>query len=418
MARNTGWLAAGGVVTALLAAGLTAVTARLLGSAAFGELAFAIALTGVMLQLADFRTWEVAIRLIPTSSSGTLIEGSGPSIQALLLVDLGAGIVGMISTWLFASVLGRMGGEVTAVHALMRTYAFAVPWIILSSGTCLGVLRLADQFRLLTIKSVAVSVVQFGIVLSALRSGLGVGAVVWAYVVVEFVNALVTLLVVAGLLRRSGLGFFPQSWSRIKGSLAAGRQQLGQMWLSGTIKGLATRLDIPLLGVLSSATAVANYRLAQDLAGVISKLGNPVQQAILPEMVALENKGDRAGLRRLAGQSTMLLAVPILPSIVVIAAASRTIVRIAAGPEFAGAATVFALVALGVGVNTMLVWSRPLLVARMRVGWGNVIAVIAGLVQLGVIAAFAGRAGAVAAAAGNAVMLVFISVGSAIVGIR
>jgi O-antigen/teichoic acid export membrane protein len=54
LARNTGWLAAGGVVTALLVAGLTAVTVRLLGSAAFGELTLAVALTGVMLQLADF----------------------------------------------------------------------------------------------------------------------------------------------------------------------------------------------------------------------------------------------------------------------------------------------------------------------------------------------------------------------------
>jgi O-antigen/teichoic acid export membrane protein len=418
LARNTGWLAAGGVVSALLGAGLTAVTARMLGSVVFGELALAVATAGVVLQFADFRTWEVAVKLIPTSESGYLTHDSGPVVQALVLADLGAGIFGMIAAWLLASAWGRMSGEVTAVPALMRTYAFAVPWILLSSGACLGVLRLADKFRLLTIKSVVLAVVQFAVVLSALRSGLGAGAVVWAYVVVEFVNAAVTIVIVARLLRSRGLGIVPEAWSRIRASLAAGRPLLGQMWLSGTIKGLATRLDIPLLGLLSSTTAVANYRLAQDLAGVLSRLGNPVQQAILPEMVALENKGDRVGLRRLAWRSTLVLAIPIVPALVLIAATSPTILRLAAGPEFTGAATVFALVALGVGVNTMLVWSRPLLVARMRVGWGNLIAVIAGLVQLAVIATFAGREGAVAAAAGNASMLLISSVAGAIAGLR
>jgi len=66
----------------------------------------------------------------------------------------------------------------------------------------------------------------------------------------------------------------------------------------------------------------------------------------------------------------------------------------------------------------MRVGSRPLLVARMRVGWGNVIAVIAGVSQVAVIAVFAGRAGAVAAGAGNALMFLFSSVAGSIVGLR
>jgi hypothetical protein len=75
-------------------------------------------------------------------------------------------------------------------------------------------------------------------------------------------------------------------------------------------------------------------------------------------------------------------------------------------------------VAIGVGVNTMLVWSRPMLVARMRVGAGNMISVVGAAIQLAIIAAFAGRWGAVAAGAGNAAMLTFSSIAGTIAGLR
>jgi hypothetical protein len=73
---------------------------------------------------------------------------------------------------------------------------------------------------------------------------------------------------------------------------------------------------------------------------------------------------------------------------------------------------------VGLGVNTMLVWSRPLLVARMRVGWANLIAVIGGLVQLGAIAGFARDHGALAAATGNAMMLLLGSLAGVFAGLR
>ena len=205
---------------------------------------------------------------------------------------------------------------------------------------------------------------------------------------------------------------------RALGRLGVARPLLGQMWLSGTIKGLGSRLDVPLLGALTSPGTVANSRLAVDLAGVIAKLGNPVQQAILPEMVKLENEGSWARLRRLAVQSTLVLALPIVPALVISAAASGRTVQLAAGAEYAGAGPVLALVAIAVGVNTMLAWSRPLLVARMRVGAGNVISVAGAAIQLAIILAFAGRWGAVAAGAGNAAMLAFSSIAGTIIGLR
>jgi len=405
-------------VSALLAVAQTALVARGLGSASFGALALAVALTGLVIQFADFRTWEVVVRLVPSSLKGAVDDGGVPMIQALVLVDLAAGLVGLILTLSLASRLAAFVGGSASQSALIRAYTLAIPWILVSSGTCGGVLRLTDRFRLLAIKSVVVSGSQFALVGAALWSHTGAAGVVWAFVITEFGHALASLLILRNILREKGSGLWPKERSRVLGRLAAARPLLGQMWLSGTIKGLGSRLDVPLLGALTSPGTVANYKLAVDLAGVIAKLGNPVQQAILPEMVKLEHQGSWARLRKLAVQSTLVLAVPIVPALVVITAASGRIVQLAAGPEYAGAGPVLALVAIGVGVNTMLVWSRPLLVARMRVGWGNVIAVIAAVIQLAVIGAFAGRAGEVAAGAGNALMLLFSSVAGAIAGLR
>jgi O-antigen/teichoic acid export membrane protein len=417
-ARNTGWLAAGGVMSALLVVAQTAFTARALGSASFGALALAVALTGLVLQFVDFRTWEVVVRLVPSSLEGSVDDGGVPMIQALILVDLAAGLVGMALTLSLALRLAAFVGGGASQSGLIRAYALAIPAILVSSGTCGGVLRLTDRFRLLAVKSVVVSGTQFALVGAALWSHTGASGVVSAYVISEFGHALASLLILRSILREKGTGLWPKERLRVLRRLGVARPLLGQMWLSGTIKGLGSRLDVPLLGALTSPGTVANYKLAVDLAGVIAKLGNPVQQAILPEMVKLEHQGSWARLSRLAVQSTLVLAVPIVPALAVIAAASGRIVQLAAGPEYAGAGPVLALVAIGVGVNTMLVWSRPMLVARMRVGAGNMISVVGAAIQLAIIAAFAGRWGAVAAGAGNAAMLTFSSIAGTIAGLR
>jgi O-antigen/teichoic acid export membrane protein len=418
LARNTGWLAAGGVVTALLVVAQTALVARALGSASFGALALAVALAGLVLQFADFRTWEVVVRLVPPFLKGAVDDGGAPMIQALILVDLAAGLLGMTLTLSLALILAAFVGGGASQSGLIRAYALAIPWILVSSGTCGGVLRLTDRFRLLAIKSVVVSGSQLALVGAALWSHTGPAGVVWAFVITEFGHALVSLLILRSILRERGAGLWPKDRLRVLGRLVVARPLLGQMWLSGTIKGLGSRLDVPLLGALTSPGTVANYKLAVDLAGVIAKLGNPVQQVILPEMVKLENQGSWARLRRLAVQSTLVLAVPIVPALAVITAASGRLVQLAAGAEYAGAGPVLALVSIGVGINTMLVWSRPLLVARMRVGAGNVISVVGAAIQLAIIAAFAGRWGAVAAGAGNAAMFTFSSIAGAITGLR
>jgi hypothetical protein len=90
LARNTGWLAAGGVVSALLAVAQTALVARGLGSASFGALALAVALTGLVLQFADFRTWEVVVRLVPSSLKGAADGGGWMTAGGDLLSGWGA----------------------------------------------------------------------------------------------------------------------------------------------------------------------------------------------------------------------------------------------------------------------------------------------------------------------------------------
>ena len=81
------------------------------------------------------------------------------------------------------------------------TWAEAGSGILVSSGTCGGVLRLTDRFRLLAVKSVVVSGTQFAHVGAALWSHTGASGVVSDYVITEFGHALASLLILQSILR-------------------------------------------------------------------------------------------------------------------------------------------------------------------------------------------------------------------------
>jgi O-antigen/teichoic acid export membrane protein len=224
----------------------------------------------------------------------------------------------------------------------------------------------------------------------------------------------VSVLILARALSQRGQNLAWFRWARIRESLEAARLLLSHAWLSGTIKGAQTRLDVPLLGALTSPSIVGNYRVALDLAGVISRIGNPIQQAILPVMVELEREGNLPRLRKLAAQTTLGLAAPIVPAAVVGIALATPALRLLVGEEYAAAGPALAILVAAIGLSTLLVWARPLLVTRFRVAAGNLIAAVGVAIQVAVMLLFARDHGAVAAGAATAAMLTFTSLATAL----
>jgi O-antigen/teichoic acid export membrane protein len=142
------------------------------------------------------------------------------------------------------------------------------------------------------------------------------------------------------------------------------------------------RVDVLVLSVIANPVAVGYYRVALDLANVLSKLGNPIQNAILPVFVEIAQMRDWAKVKSLAFKTTYaLFGIMIIPLIIVILFAPD-LIQLFIGPDMERVALPFVILTIGIAINTSLIWARPLLVTKSKVSSANQAAIIGFILEI------------------------------------
>lgn len=122
------------------------------------------------------------------------------------------------------------------------------------------------------------------------------------------------------------------------------RPILGLFAISASVE-LYTALDGAILGLLRGDVAVGRYAAASRVTGMVNALLSAAGCAMVARMAYFGGRGDRERMQALAEQiynTALLLAVPAALGLI---ALSGGIVRLAAGPEFASAASTLRLLA-------------------------------------------------------------------------
>ena len=399
LAKNTSLLFLGGGFATLLNTIQAIVAARWLGSAEYGYYALVIAAVGLVMQFADFRTWEVLISLLPRALSKASEDNPKDLVSSLFLIDLISGAFTVLVILLLSSTLAGIVAGDAELEPLINLYAWIAPGMLISNGIVVGVLRVLDKFAWITWKSILTSIVQLSFVVVALSIGFGLRGVLISVVASQYFDMTIGLFmalrswkfeVKTGLIGR-GLGFFS--------TLRKHGRYLINIWMSGTIKGIQNRADVLLLGYLASPSAVGKYRLSLDLVGNLTRLGSPVQDTVLPIISELEASKEGKKIRRVIIQTSGFLAALLVPVFIVVLFFGETIVLFLLGVEYRGTGSVMTILALGITISTILVWSRPLLVAQLRVREANLIAVAGGVFEVLLILLLVPKWQAVGAAA-------------------
>ena len=418
LAKNTGLLFLGGGIATILNTVQAILVARILGSSEYGYFALVVASVGIVLQFTDFRTWEVVIGLLPRSLREGSEDHSWEIVYTMFFVDLISGCI----TILIVSILGGFLAEVFAndesLGSLIRLYSLIAPAMLLSNGVFAGFLRTFDKFSWITAKSVVVNFLQFGLIMLALAMDLGIRGVLIGIIISQYIDMFASLL----LVRREWKAQIDHP-SNISGlaiirTLKRHGNYIGNIWLSGSIKGLQSRIDVLLLGLFASPSAVGKYRLSLDVVGSLSRIGSPFQDSLFPMISELESANERGSIWRIGKQVTVFLGIILVPVLVIVIFFGEPIMLLMVGDDYEGTGVILAILTVGIVVNTILVWARPLLIAQLRIKQANIIAIAGFLLEIFLFLLLVPKLQAIGVALALSGMYILNAVVSAWVGLR
>ena len=342
VARNFGWLLSGRGAGALLALAATALMARNLGPEPFGLVILLHTAAHILRHLCSVKSSEAAIRF----GQHLLDRNSGRNQPTTAWLDLiGALFRFDLLIALSAATLAAAGlvfaAEPMGLPADMADAAwiYVAALICTATGAAKGALRGLDRYRLLSVQLMAAPALR----LAGVAACIGFAAPIEWYVTVWGAS----LLLEHALLLTSATPYLglPKFGTPIRPALAA------QPKLAPFLKAVYWQSNLDMVprhgatlavGLLFGAHSAGIYRLARDIAEVVSKPVVLLRQAIFPDLTELWNENKSAFLS-LTWRASAALAL--VGGVFVLAALAfgADLLALLAGEPFRAGATLLAL---------------------------------------------------------------------------
>jgi len=347
IATSAGQLLVRRVVVQVLSALSTAVLARTLGVAGFGDFAAGLAMYYLALSVCDFGFGSVLAREL---GSGRADDGS--LVRSMLRVQTTWSVAVGLGTVVFALAVGLTSPRIQVLLALTPAIAlFGLSGVrqVFYASYRTGRLGLID---------VVTNAVQLGIVTVVAVSGGGPLAVAVALCAMILVNCVVVAFV--------GLRLVDDDPS----TAAVRRQMLTHSLPIGISSLLASAyftLDLSIVGFLVSSREVGYYAAATKALSLLVTVPGLVIAASMSGLSS--HAGDRVELGRLTAQVWHWLAVSALPLCVAVLLYAPVVVRIYYGRGYGAAVPLVRILALSGIVAVLSNVFGATMVATRRNRW-------------------------------------------------
>ena len=342
VARNFGWLLGGRGAGALLALAATALMARSLGPEDFGLVILLHTTAQILRHLCSVKSSEAAIRfgqhLLDRSQgrnqpSAAWLDLIGALFRFDLLIALSAATLAAAGLIFAAQPMGLPAELADAA------WIYVAALICTATGAAKGALRGLDRYRLLSVQLLAAPALR----LAGVAACIALGAPIEWYVTVWGAS----LLLEHGLLLASAAAYLglAKLGAPIRPALAT------QPKLAPFLKAVYWQSNLDMVprhgatlavGLLFGAHSAGIYRLARDIAEVLSKPVILLRQAIFPDLTELWER-DRSAFLSLTWRASAALAL--VGGVFVLAALAfgPDLLVLLAGEPFRAGATLLAL---------------------------------------------------------------------------
>lgn len=358
--RNVAILLGGNGIASMLGFAALAFNTRALGPELLGILALLQAFVGVVSKLFSFDTWQ------PVLKFGAEAHAANDNARLRDVVVLGFlyDLAGAVAATVAGFSIVAFALPIFGIEPQYQVFAavFAATLLFGTTSSVSGLLRLFGRFGLIT-----------GIQVGASAGGLVAAVALWlfnapftayviAYASLIAAQSCAVLVVGAILWRRHRL---PTLFAPCFEDRKLRRAFLQFSWSASalsTINVLRQNADVFVIASLMGPAATGLYKVAAQLASLITRFGNPLQQALFPEIAGLIAKGDLGRLRRML--AVAFLAGMALLVVIVVGAATLgdMAVQLVGGAQFTGAAAPLFWLAVAYGLSVAGFYIRPIVV--------------------------------------------------------
>lgn len=393
LAAGSGWLVGSQLSTALVGLAQVALVSRLLGKEGYGSLVLIVAAAFTVRQILSLRVWEWTTTAIAAAlegrdaARGALALKAGLStsltIHALAFVGLAA-----CAPWVDAELLKGQG---TTAQVLFYATTFLASWV---QEPCLSLLRASGHFRYLALQGVALALVRLALSGFALITWSSLEALIGAYVVFEFGAAAWLFAKATRVFRESfAAPVFAVRTPSVWRELLQQRRLLLVGGLQDTLKLVAGKADLLLLGYLTAPSTVGVYQAAHVFIESLNRLVWPVSIVLFSDAAKSAARGDGSALLGLVRRTSWLGAALAAPAALGLFWLGPLVVAYAYGPAYVESGRLLELLALA-PVWFVALWMQPVFASIGRPEWNIEVVALALVAKLALMSWLVPRWGA------------------------
>lgn len=353
--RNAGYLLGGRVLRDAMGLAALALAARELGPAAFGVLALVQSYAFTVNWLLNFQSWQALVRYgagydADAPAGRTALAGL---LRLGLALDGATAIAGAAVGVAVAGAAGALWGWDEQTVRLARLYCAVILFDL--TGTWTAALRLFDRFDLMALQALAAAAVKLAGVGWALLAHPSLAVFVLVWMAADLTGLTVAAALALSVAARRGVLRAPAPPLR---QAAADHPGILRFFLTtnwhATVRTASKEADILVVGAVLGGAGVGLYAITKQVASLLSRAGDPLYQAVYPELARLWAAGERATFRRLLDRATGYGALAAALCCLAFALWGRPAMALALGDQYAvaHAAAVVYLAAAGIGLAT------------------------------------------------------------------
>lgn len=356
MLKNSQKLFSGDIVRHVFKLIAISLTARILGAESFGILILIQTYIKIIDKFVNFQSWQALIKF-GSEYKNNDIDKFKDIIRICTQIDFISAVLGLFLSWILLVFISDIYKWDDRIIVFAVLYSFTILFNL--EGTPTGILRLYSKYGIYAYQRIISASIQLILVL------------VLFFLKIEDLFFFIIIWLLTEILQHLLLFYYGwrELFSRdIKFKILYNMNFKGSKYilkfvgitnLQSSIKLGAKELDTMLVGYLFGTSAVGVFDIAKKFSFILSKITNPVYQAIYPDLSLLWVEKRLEDFKSLLMRSSFSLGFLSIFVWVFFIILGKNIIIIAVGPEYLGAYNILLWYMLGLVISIFALPLQP-----------------------------------------------------------